>query len=852
MIPIIALSQSDVIEGNVIDQDNRIIEGATIILYDSSDNMISYTITDQNGHYLLEGKIAVDYIIEVTHIAYTKQRKSIRIIPVDGSNIKIDFILKEDTNTLNEVVILSANKENDTVKLDLKKYKLYDDSSLKDILQKIPNFRLSDDGTIVYKGKNIDKILVNDKESFVNQNSIALESIENKIINGISIVNNYKDNFSLDFDEIEETVLNINTKSSTQNILNGSLESRFGIENKYVFKANGFLFSKNVNAFLTNNTNNIGENITQVKEISTIFSKNQAFSPYQARALNILFSSNENLKRDFFTNTNLTLRNQSKRLKTSGVFYYIAPNRLNSIINSIMTIDETPLLNSESITRSKANSLLGAGSIAYKLTDKTILSYIINGNFIDNKNTNNITNQLFTNGQPDNTNEIVSNNFYDTSSLLNQISITSKLRKNLIFDSKISLYKESSNLLNDYNINSNEFTDAQNYKFSKDNIKSISYFKYKVTEQFIPNLIFDYTATEEKLKDRNVGTDIITRKLDDYTVSLDFSGNDLFKKVSYNASIALNNVTNKTSFLNQENSTFVPIKFSTSYENKLNRISFEFDRKRSFNDLESGVNTIQPFNKVMIGNSNFPGRFSISNKLFTQYSYNSIFDGTSYSLSIGYNTHTDLLKNYFVQINNGIAEFEIFQADSSKDFRVEGNYSKTLFQLSYPTKIDIGLTYKKDFYPTIIADQVIDIEDTDVSPNFKLETISDHLLNFRISSRFSFVTNDARDTSYDATYNSNTFSILLKNKNWDGNLSFLYDHNKINNVIYSRKNINFNISYTINKITLSAEARHIGELLSIFNNDAYNSQFNLSNGITNLTINNQSLNYLIFGVKYNL
>ncbi|MDH7446093.1 carboxypeptidase-like regulatory domain-containing protein [Aquimarina sp. 2201CG14-23] len=852
LITSLMYSQQAIIQGTVTDISNNNIEGATVILYDGSNNMVAYTITNQTGAYTLENKIATGYLVEVTHIAFKKERKSITNIPTDGSHITLDFILKEDTNTLNEVIILSANKENDTVKLDLKKLNLFDDSSLKDILKKIPNFRLSDDGTIIYKGKSINKILVNEKESFVNQNSIALESIENKIIDGISIVNNYKDDFSLDFDEIEETVLNINTKKSTQNIINGSIEARYGVKNKYDIKANGLLFSKNVNAFLTNNTNNIGENITQIKEISAIFSENQAFSPYQASALNILFSSNENLKKDFFTNTNLTLRNQSKRLKTSAVFYYIAPNRLNSIINNIATIDGTSLLNSESTTKSKASSLLGAGSLAYKLTNKTILSYSINGNLIDNKNTNNITNQLFDNGLPNNTNTIISNNFYDTSSLLNQLSFTSKLRKNLIFDTRINLYQETNNLLNDYNINTNEFTDAQDYKYNKDNVKSSTYLKYRLTDQFISKLTFDYTNLEERLKDRTSETEVISREMNDYNINLDFSGNDLFKKVEYNLSISLNNVSNSTSLLDTKNSTFIPITFFTAYENKLNRISFEYNRIRSFNNLESGINTIQPFNQLVMGNIDFPSMFSTSNEFSTRYSYNSIFDGTSYSLSFSYNTRSDILKKYFLQLTNGISEFGLFNASSSKDFTIAGNYSKTFFQIDYPTKVDLSLSYTRDFYPFIINNEMIDVRDTKVSPKFKLETITDNLLNFSISSRFSFITNDAQSTSYDAVYNSNSASVLLKNKNWSGNLTFLYDNNKINDITYSRKNINFDISYTINKITFSAEARHIGELLSLINNDSYNSQFNLSDGISSLTINNQSLNYLILGIKYKL
>ncbi len=847
LMPFLMLSQQ-VIEGSVKNIEGDLIDGATIILYDLTDDMVTYTITDQNGKYTLEGKLDINYKVEVTHIAYKKQNKVVSKVPTNNQPITLDFILKEDTNTLNEVVILSANKENDTVKLDLKKLKLFDDSSLKDILKKIPSFRLNDDGTIIYKGKNINKILINEKESFINQNSIALESIENKIINGISVVNNYKDNFSLDFDDIEETVLNINTNITSQNIFNGTINAKYGITNKYEFNGNGFLFSEKINTFLTNNTNNIGKNSTKLNEINSIFSENQAFSPYQIRALNVLFSSNENLEKDFFTNTNLTIRSQGQKLKTSAVLYYLAPNRLNSLINRIHTLDGTPIIDSKSTTKSDAVSFLGAGSLAYRVTDKTIATYSINTNTIDNENLNNISNQLFSEGSPVETNQIASRNMYKTSSLLNQISITSKLKKNLLTDARLNIYQESSKLFNNYNINNDELTDFQDYKFTKNTIKSSSYIKYKVLEEFIPKLTFDYESIDEKIKDRITNSQVVAREMDSYTIDLEFSGKDVFKKIDYDLSISLNN----NSLRNQNSSTFVPIEFSIDYENKLNRISLEYNRKRQFNDLESGINTIQPFNQVVFGSINFPSQFSSSNHIFTSYDYTNIFDGISASLSFAYNQYKNALKNNFLRLSSGISELEIFQASSSNDFSISANYSKTLFQLTYPTKVDIGATYKNDFYPFIIEGAMIDLKDTEISPTFTLETITDHLLNFSISSKFSFITNDVQNIRYNATYNSNSFSILLKNKKWNGKLAFLYDTNTINNITYSRKNLNLEVSYTLDKITFSAESRHLGELLSLVDNDAYNSRFNLSNGLSNLTINNQSLNYLIFGIKYKL
>ncbi len=310
MLSGLCLAQSKSIQGKVTDTQNLPIDGAAVVLYNAKKSIITYTVTNEFGAYTLEGEVKENYILEITHISYLKQSKTITANQLTQSPIVIDVVLEENTASLDEVIIISSNEVKDTVRLDLDKLKLYEDAKLQEILEKIPNFRLSDDGTIIYKGKNIDKILVNKKPSFENQNSIALESIEKNIIDGISVINNYNDEFTLDFDENEETVLNIDTKEDFKNILNGSLEGKAGYQDKYEFKAKGFLFSKNLNAFLTNNTNNIGKTTITSNEIKSIFKDGLPISGYQEQTLvGKLFSTNENLQKDFFTSTNLTLRN---------------------------------------------------------------------------------------------------------------------------------------------------------------------------------------------------------------------------------------------------------------------------------------------------------------------------------------------------------------------------------------------------------------------------------------------------------------------------------------------------------------------------------------------------------------
>lgn len=850
----IGQAQSFTLKGKVIDMDHNPIDGAAIVIYDTSKTIITYTVSNEIGIFNVEATLKIGYYIEVTHIAFLKQQYFITNENLNNNTITIDFILEENAAALDEVILISSNKVKDTVRLDLDKLNLYEDDNLKDILKKIPNFRLSNDGTIIYKGKNIDKILVNNKPSFENQNSIALESIEKEIIDGISVINNYNDDFSIDFEENEESVLNIDTKQKNQKIVKTTLEAGYGYQDKYEFKGKAFLFSPSLNAFLTNHTNNIGQTTITSKEIRKLFSDKQPLSIYQGKSLNRLFATNENLKKDFFTSTNLTLRNQTQRLKTSGLFYHIAPNRISSMLQNTSTVDGTPLLNTTNQAEAKTQSFLGALSVAYKISDNTIGGYTVHVNHIDDSNISNVDNQLFNNNMVDNTNTILSNNKQDVVSAFHQLSLTSKLQSQLILETGANYYHEKTNVLNDYNVmqHTTSIFDLQDYKFDKNELQGHAGLKYKYSNAFIPFLSVDYKHTEEKISDRQANTILKDRTISNYRCNLEVNGKEIFKKLNYKFSAGVNQYNAKLDMGTVTKNTFIPIATWVEYENRLNRYYINYSRSGRFNELESGLNTIQAFNTIWIGDTTFPLGFNTSNTISASYNYNNLFDAKLFSISVSYSNQNNVLKQGFSNLQNGISEYGLFIADKVQNYKIASFYSKTIMPLKYPTKIDVSAAYTQTKYPTQITAQQFDVTTKNIAPELRIETITDHFINFSLSSKLNVITDQVQQNKYKSTYTSSAFSILMKNEKWKGDISFLYDNNRINNITYSRNNINLKLSHETDKITYSVEARHLGELLSVFENDAYNSQFIISNGIASTIVNNESLNYIIFGIKFKL
>lgn len=846
--------QEHIIMGKVEDANLISIEGATVVLRTEENAIVSYATTNEQGRFQLKGTIRENYSLEISHLAYQNFIKIFETINELSSEIQVNATLQDKPQSLNEILLISKNTEKDTVNFDLTKLNLQKQDNLREILEKIPNFKIDDNGTIIYKGKNIDKILVNKKSAFISQNSIALESIENEIVEGLSVINNYNDDFTLDFEEVEESVLNIDIKKDFKNIMNGSVKAKYGISDKYQLAGEGFLFSDLLNAFVTSNTNNIGETDLKLNELKNLFSERQPLSIYQIRTISNLFKNDDNLQKDFFSNSNITVRRQSNKLKFSGLIYHFSTDRIKKTLEQISEINGNKLLSGENKYSSHSNSIIGMGSVAYKISNHTIAHYEFRTNYLNSDNNNQDLNILFKENRPSATNTVRAENNFDISSFHNQFGITSKLRKSLIANITAFNYRENNNILNGYRITSQENSrlGIQRYKYKKNVWDVQGKLSYKPSDYFIPSVTAKHSSNMETLQANAIEDSSIDQNVERLTLQLNLDGNDLFDKLNYNFSIGLAHRKISNHLAQNEISDFIPLTLSLGYENRLNRYTFDYNRSQNFSPLETGINTIQPFNILLEGNSKLPFLPEERNNFKASYSYNNIFDAKIFSTAVGYQQAENTLRIGFLSQEGSISKLLYFLDPNTDKFFVKSYYSQTLWQLSYPTKVDVTLGYEFNTYSTSIASELLDSKNTVWNPSFQLRTITDDLINFKVGASASFIKDNLDNSIYDSKNISGRIGMLLKNEKWSGNLTLISEHSTINNTNYSRQNINFDISYFFKRITLSLESRHFGELVSLWNNSTYSSIFNVENGIATSIFNNKSLNYLTVGIKYKL
>lgn len=368
------------VTGSVTDSENTPIQGATIILSGENNNIIQYGKSSSTGSFKLGFSEEGNFTISIQSIGYQSQKHSFHT-DKETSLVK-NFVLKLQIEALDEVIVEHIDVEPDSVFIEMENMGLNENSSLHDILSKNPAFSVGDDGAILYKGKNIDKININNKPAFISQNKMALESLEKRLIEDISIRNNLKNRFTLGFEDQGETLLNINTKGEMKNIVIAEVEAAYGLSKKYEGKGQSLHFSTPANVFFTHSTNNFGSYNLEARDVRMMFNHQGTYSEIEKDRINKLFDNNIARFKDVRSSTTATIRHEKERYQIHSVTYHMSNDRGTAQnVNSITPNGES-ILSQDNTNMDRLNSILNKSSIDWAASKNIVLGYNVNLNVI--------------------------------------------------------------------------------------------------------------------------------------------------------------------------------------------------------------------------------------------------------------------------------------------------------------------------------------------------------------------------------------------------------------------------------------------------------------------------------------
>ncbi len=230
------LSKTGILSGRVMDSDAKVaVEYATILAYRAKDNkMISGTITDAAGNFIIKSLPFGKYYLIIKFIGYDKQRMDNIFIKPDKPRVNIgEIYLKLASEELNEVNVV-ADRTQIQYKLDKKVINVGQDvtaagGSAVDVLEKSPSIQTDIDGNVSLRGSTSFTVFIDGKPSALT-GSDALQQIPASEIQSIEIITNPSAKYDPDG---VAGIINVVMKKNRLSGLSGVVNLSAGVNDKY-------------------------------------------------------------------------------------------------------------------------------------------------------------------------------------------------------------------------------------------------------------------------------------------------------------------------------------------------------------------------------------------------------------------------------------------------------------------------------------------------------------------------------------------------------------------------------------------------------------------------------------------
>lgn len=251
------------IDGIVKNDEKNPIENASVVVYDSINNIIGYSYTDIKGEYSIGiDDVYKNYIfVSAQRLGFKKKTDTLEI-KSNLSRYYKSFVLVEKVEQLNEVLLKPTekiSKEGNTITYKVDAFNDGTEQTVEDVLKRLPGIEVLNDGTIKAQGRFIDKLLVEGEDMFDKNYTVLSKNLDASVLKSVEILDEFEDNPVLKkVLKSEKIALNLVLKEGFKNIWFGNVSAGLGTEERIRLASNVGLIRKKIKFFNFNNFNNLG------------------------------------------------------------------------------------------------------------------------------------------------------------------------------------------------------------------------------------------------------------------------------------------------------------------------------------------------------------------------------------------------------------------------------------------------------------------------------------------------------------------------------------------------------------------------------------------------------------------
>lgn len=212
------------ITGIITDIDNSPLPGASIVLKTLPDSTnITLKSAGIDGDFKIDKVKPGNYVLTISMTGMEPVNKYFSITD-SSNNINLGNIkLSENAILLKEAVVTGVRAavvaKQDTVEFNADSFHTSPNSTVDQLLKKLPGVEVGSDGSITSNGKTITKILIDGKEFFADDPQMASKNLPSNMVEKVQVIDRKSDFSRLTGvdDGEEETVINLKVKKDMNN-----------------------------------------------------------------------------------------------------------------------------------------------------------------------------------------------------------------------------------------------------------------------------------------------------------------------------------------------------------------------------------------------------------------------------------------------------------------------------------------------------------------------------------------------------------------------------------------------------------------------------------------------------------
>jgi hypothetical protein len=334
--------------GTVIDGIAKVpMAGANILIKTVTDSLLVGTVSDGKGRFQIARPNIPDVKIEIKFIGF----KTITINHNIRDQVELgELILMEDSKVLDEVVIEGltpvGEQRGDTTSFNANAFKTQENAQAEDLIRKMPGITIQG-GQLQAQGEAVQKVLVDGREFFGSDPSIALRNLPADAIERVEVLDQRSDQSRLTgFDDGTYTkTINIILREDRKNGQFGRAYGGYGTEGRYAAGGSINLFKGDQRVSILGLFNNINQQNFASQDLAGVSANSSAGGGGRGRGRggNNAFSGGNDI--GLLTTNAVGLNYSDKWGKkvnfTGNYFFNNTANTLSQITNRETVINES-------------------------------------------------------------------------------------------------------------------------------------------------------------------------------------------------------------------------------------------------------------------------------------------------------------------------------------------------------------------------------------------------------------------------------------------------------------------------------------------------------------------------------